>query len=72
VGSSLFAAVVSGTYSSAPGEPPPRLVEQRDKAQELARRYADNPYVVQFYRSVVEHAEQDIERHLAEFREMDE
>lgn len=72
VSSNLFAAVVSGTYSSAPGEPPPRLVDQRDGAQELASRYANNPHIARFYRSVVDWAEQEIQRHLAEFLEMDE
>jgi hypothetical protein len=72
VSSSLFAAVVSGVYSSAPGEPPSRLVVQRDRAQEMVRTYAGIPHVVQFYQSVASHAERDIQSHLAEFQEMDE
>jgi hypothetical protein len=66
VGSSLFAVAYTGEYSSTPGQPPRRLVEDVERAGELAETYSSNREVYNFYRAVAESADRRIKESLAE------
>lgn len=61
VGGELRALATGGTWSSAPGEPAPRHVEQRDRADAAARRYAEGTPARRFYEAVRDAAVGEIE-----------
>jgi len=65
----LTGLVVSGTKTGVPGQPMPRDVEVRDRAQELMERYSTKPHVASFFRDLKEHAVRDIKRTVDEFAE---
>jgi hypothetical protein len=65
----LMSPVVTGTKTGIPGQPMPRDVEVKERAEELIKRYAAKPYVASFYRGLKEHADRDIKRTVDEFEE---
>jgi hypothetical protein len=69
--SELFSLAISGVYSGAPGEPVPRHLHDRAEAERLAEKYASNPPVRDFYRSLRDHAESSIRMDVALWDEED-
>jgi len=58
----LFGIAIGGVHSSAPGEPAPRDVQNKEKAHHFAEVYSDRPHVKAFYESIVRHSEHSMER----------
>ena len=59
--SELHHLATSGTYTSSPGEPAPRDLQQRDRGSELAVTYAGTP-AGDFYAELVTRADENIRR----------
>lgn len=54
----MYGAVISGSYTGAPGQPLPRDLKQRDKARRLADRLIPGSPAERFYRSLERSAEE--------------
>jgi hypothetical protein len=59
--SEIHRLATSGTYTSTPGEPAPRHLQQRARGKELAETYAGTP-AGDFYAELVTSAEEDLRR----------
>lgn len=57
----MYGAVISGSYTGAPGQPLPRDLEQRDKARRLADRLIPGSPEERFYRSLERSAEDQMQ-----------
>ena len=60
-GPATYGAVISGSYTGAPGQPLPRDLKQRDKARRLADRLIPGSPEERFYRSVERSAEEQMQ-----------
>ena len=67
--SMLMSPVVTGSKTGIPGQPMPRDIEVKERADKLIKRYAAKAYVASFYRELKEHADRDIKRTVDEFEE---
>ena len=61
VGGALMALATSGTWSGTPGQPAPRHVEQRDRADAVAQTYAIGAPSRRFYEALRDSAIREIE-----------
>jgi len=70
VASYLRSSAMSGSKSGTVGQPMPRDLEVREKANLLVKRFQAQPKVKVFYESLVKGAELSIRQHREEFEEM--
>ena len=65
VRSSFFAIAVSGTFSSAVGQAPPRYVQDKTRAAAVAEQHHNAPVVAEFFTDLARHFEAEIQECLA-------
>lgn len=70
--SELFCVAIGGVYGGTPGEPAPRHLSDKAKAQGLVEHYRDRLPARGFYTALVGHAEDSIRREMQEWDEGDE
>lgn len=67
--SALWAISIGGVFSAIEGEPPPRHLDDKAQAEQLAAHFANRPVVAAFYQDLAKSSQRSIERHIAEWVE---
>lgn len=63
----LFGAAISGVFSGTPGEPAPRHLSDKENAIRMRELYRGKPETMEFYNSLVRHADESIRRDVSDF-----